>query len=169
MQTIKKYANRKLYHTNRKQYITLEGIAVLIQAGEPVQVLDNETGEDITAAILTQVVLQARNSGDRLPTQVLTGLIRAGGDTLAGVRRSIWSTLGGTSMIDLEIKQRLDQLYAAGTIDADEQSRLEGLLLHDSAGVAADLPSQRDISQLHAQVDALSAAVEQLLNTREKQ
>ena len=169
MQTIKKYANRKLYHTNRKQYITLEGIAALIPAGEPVQVLDNETGEDITAAILTQVVLQARNSGDRLPTQVLTGLIRAGGDTLAGVRRSIWSTLGGTSMIDLEIKQRLDQLHAAGTIDADEQSRLEGLLLHDSAGVAADLPSQRDISQLHAQVDALSAAVEQLLNTREKQ
>ena len=169
MQTIKKYANRKLYHTNRKQYITLEGIAALIQAGEPVQVLDNETGEDITAAILTQVVLQARNSGDRLPTQVLTGLIRAGGDTLAGVRRSIWSTLGGTSMIDLEIKQRLDQLHVAGKIDADEQSRLEGLLLHDSAGVAADLPSQRDISQLHAQVDALSAAVEQLLNTREKQ
>ncbi len=169
MQTIKKYANRKLYHTNRKQYITLEGIAALIQAGEPVQVLDNETGEDITAAILTQVVLQARNSGDRLPTQVLTGLIRAGGDTLAGVRRSIWSTLGGTSMIDLEIKQRLDQLHVAGKIDADEQSRLEGLLLHDSAGVAADLPSQRDISHLHAQVDALSAAVEQLLNTREKQ
>ena len=50
MQTIKKYANRKLYHTNRKQYITLDGIAALIQAGEQVQVLDNETGEDITCA-----------------------------------------------------------------------------------------------------------------------
>src|SRR6266540_6478215 len=57
MQLIKKYANRKLYHTNRKQYITLEGIAALIQAGESVQVLDNETGDDITASILTQVVL----------------------------------------------------------------------------------------------------------------
>jgi len=65
MQTIKKYANRKLYHTNRKQYITLEGIATLIQAGDQVQVLDNETGEDITAQILTQVVLQTRGGGDR--------------------------------------------------------------------------------------------------------
>ena len=48
MQLIKKYANRKLYHTNQKQYITLEGIARLVQDGEPVQVLDNESGEEIT-------------------------------------------------------------------------------------------------------------------------
>src|SRR3712207_2702998 len=107
MQLIKKYANRKLYHTNRKQYITLEGIAALIQAGEAVQVLDNETGEDITSSILTQVVLQSRASGERLPTNVLTGLIQAGGDTIAGMRRSFWSTLGGASMVDSEISRRL--------------------------------------------------------------
>src|SRR5215468_6656399 len=112
MQLIKKYANRKLYHINRKQYITLEGIAALIQAGEQVQVLDNETGEDITSQILTQVVLQSRGSGGRLPTHVLTGLIQAGGDTLAGVRRSFWSAIGGASMIDAEIQRRLEQLHA---------------------------------------------------------
>lgn len=165
MQTIKKYANRKLYHTNRKQYITLEGIAALIQAGEPVQVLDNETSEDITALILTQVVLQARNTGDRLPTQVLTGLIRAGGDTIAGVRRSIWSTLGGASMIDLEIKSRLDRLHADGAISAAELARLEHLLLHDQ-DAETTLPTQHDISRLHAQIDALSSAVEHLLAER---
>ena len=98
MQTIKKYANRKLYHTNRKRYITLEGIAALIQAGEQVQVVDNETGEDITEPVLSQVVLQARGSGGRLPTHVLTGLIQAGGDTLSGVRRSIWSPCPAAAM-----------------------------------------------------------------------
>jgi len=168
MQLIKKYANRKLYHTNRKQYITLEGIAALIQAGEPVQVLDNETGDDITASILTQVVLQSRGGANRLPTQVLTGLIRAGGDTIAGVRRSIWSTLGSTSMIDLEIKHRLERLHIDGEIDEAELARLEGLLLHASPEQTADVPSQRDIAQLHEQVDALSAAVEQLLAERGK-
>src|SRR5918912_1858988 len=104
MHTIKKYSNRTLYHTNSKQYITLEGIAALIQAGEQVQVLDNETGEDITSSILTQVVLQSRGGGDRLPTQVLTGLIRAGGDTIAGMRRSIWSAVGGARLIDTAIR-----------------------------------------------------------------
>jgi polyhydroxyalkanoate synthesis repressor PhaR len=171
MQVIKKYANRKLYHTNRKQYITLEGIAALIQAGEQVKVLDNETGEDITAPILTQVVLQSRGGGDRLPTQVLTGLIRAGGDTLAGMRRSIWSAVGGASVIDAEIQHRLDRLRGDGAIDADEQRRLEELLLHghaDSAARAEDLPSQSDIARLHAQVDALASAVDQLLSEREK-
>jgi polyhydroxyalkanoate synthesis repressor PhaR len=168
MQLIKKYANRKLYHTNRKQYITLEGIAALIQAGESVQVLDNETGDDITASILTQVVLQSRGGADRLPTQVLTGLIRAGGDTIAGVRRSIWSTLGGANMIDLEIKHRLERLHIEGKIDEAELARLEDLLLHASPEQTADVPSQRDIAQLHDQVDALSAAVEQLLAERGK-
>lgn len=168
MQVIKKYANRKLYHTNRKQYITLEGIAGLIQAGEPVQVLDNESGEDITASILTQVVLQARNGADRLPTQVLTGLIRAGGDTIAGVRRSIWSTLGGTSVVDMEIKHRLERLRGEGKIDDAELERIQELLLNEGAEQSADLPSQRDIAQLHQQVDALSAAVEQLLAERAK-
>ena len=172
MQTIKKYANRKLYHTNRKQYITLEGIATMIQAGEQVQVLDNETGEDITAMILTQVVLQSRGGADRLPTHVLTGLIRAGGDTIAGVRRSIWAAIGGASTIEAEIKHRLEQLHADGKIDAEELTRLDELLLGDqpaeSVSTDDDVPSQRDITHLHAQVDALAAAVDQLLAERGK-
>lgn len=172
MQTIKKYANRKLYHTNRKQYITLEGIATLIQAGDQVQVLDNETGEDITAQILTQVVLQTRGGGDRLPTQVLTGLIQAGGDTIAGVRRSFWSAIGGASVMDAEIKRRLDQLYSDGRIDAIELARLQELLLHTTpdspSSEGSEMPSHHDIAHLRDQVEALTAVVDQLLAERGK-
>src|SRR6185369_3166992 len=136
--------------------ITLDGIAALIQAGDPVQVLDNETGEDITAQILTQVVLQTRSGGDRLPTQVLTGLIQAGGDTIAGVRRSFWSAIGGTSVVDAEIKRRL--------------ARLRELLLHtqiDSAHAdSGEMPSHRDIVHLREQVEALTAVVDQLVAER---
>jgi polyhydroxyalkanoate synthesis repressor PhaR len=172
IETIKKYANRKLYHTNRKQYITLDGIAALIQAGEQVQVLDNETGDDITASILTQV-LQSRRAADRLPTQVLTGLIQAGGDTLAGVRRSFLGAIGGASMIDSEIRRRLDRLHADGRIDADELGRLQGLLLPEYADDSphADtgaLPSHRDVMHLRDQVEALTAVVDQLLAERGK-
>jgi polyhydroxyalkanoate synthesis repressor PhaR len=169
MQTIKKYSNRKLYHTNRKQYITLDGIAALIQAGDPVQVLDNETGDDITAQILTQVVLQTRSGGDRLPTQVLTGLIQAGGDTIAGVRRSFWSAIGGTSVVDAELRRRLDQLHADGRIDAAELARLHDLLLHQpdsSHAEGSEMPSHRDIVHLREQVESLTAMVDQLLAER---
>ncbi len=46
---IKRYANRKLYNTETSRYITLKGIAALIEEGETVRVVDNETGEDITS------------------------------------------------------------------------------------------------------------------------
>src|SRR5262249_11045478 len=161
---------RKLYHTNRKQYITLDGIAALIQAGDQVQVLDNETGEDITAQILSQVVLQTRGGSDRLPTQVLTGLIQAGGDTIAGVRRSFWSAIGGTSMVDAEIRRRLDQLHADGRIDESELARLQELMLHSQADgphpEEGEMPSHRDIVHLRDQVEALTAVVDQLLAER---
>jgi polyhydroxyalkanoate synthesis repressor PhaR len=170
LQTIKKYANRKLYHTNRKRYITLDGIAALIQAGEPVQVVDNESGADITASILSQVVAQSRGRGSLLPTHVLTDLIQAGGETLAGMRRSFWDTLGGTAWIDAEISHRLEHLQREGKLEAAEAERLRSLLVEttSSAGAAAppDMPSRGDLARLSAQVDSLTAVVEQLLAER---
>lgn len=170
MHSIKKYANRKLYHTNRKQYITLDGIGELIQAGEQVQVIDNETGEDITAPILAQVVLQARGRKSALPTHLLTDLIQAGGDTISGLRRSVLAAISGESPVDTEIRRRVQQLAADGTIGADEAARMLRLLLNsgveEPGRTMLDLPTAGDVARLKAQVDALSAAVEQLLADR---
>ena len=170
MQTIKKYANRKLYHTNRKQYITLDGIAELIRAGEQIQVVDNESGEDITAPILAQVVAQTRGRGGLLPTHVLTDLIQAGGETIAEVRRSIWDRLGGAGLVNAEIGRRLEQLRDEGLLGAEEVERLSGLLLR--AEPAPDplpqVPSRTDLARLSEQVDTLATAVEQLLAERHK-
>jgi polyhydroxyalkanoate synthesis repressor PhaR len=172
VQTIKKYANRKLYHTNRKQYITLDGIAELIRADEHIQVVDNETGEDITASILAQVVAQTRGRGSLLPTHVLTDLIQAGGETIAEMRRSIWDRLGGVTLVDAEIDRRLERLRGEGALDAEEVERLRRLLLSAEQAPTPDLlphvPSRTDLAQLTAQVDALAAAVEQLLAERNK-
>ncbi len=178
MQTIKKYANRKLYHVNRKQYITLEGIAQLVQNGEQVQVIDNETGEDITVPILAQIVLQTRgrHTNNRvLSTSVLTGLIQFGGERLAGWLRALFASPGGKAIIDLEIRQRLDQLVADGMLSAEEDTRLRGLLLRgtlsertgeDLVAHETEVPSRNDVVRLHAQVDALIEVIEQLLHQR---
>jgi polyhydroxyalkanoate synthesis repressor PhaR len=173
MHTIKKYANRKLYHTNQKQYITLEGIARLVQGGESVQILDNETGEDITSSILAQVVLQARGrSGPQLPTHLLTGMIQLGGDTLSNLRRTLLGSLGGSDLIDAEIDRRIDALVAGGEVSSDEGARLRLLLLRSGSAEGAgrdldtqaiDVPSRNDVVRLHSQVDALAAIVEQIL------
>lgn len=173
MHTIKKYANRKLYHTNRKQYITLDGIARLVQDGEAVQILDNETGDDITSSILAQVVLQARGrSGPQLPTTLLTGIIQMGGDTLANLRRTLFGSLGGADLIESEIGRRIDALVAQAEITTDEGARWRQMLLRREfaehapdqlVAPAIDVPNRNDVVKLHAQVDALAAIVEQLL------
>jgi polyhydroxyalkanoate synthesis repressor PhaR len=172
VQTIKKYANRKLYHTNRKHYITLDGIAELIRAGEQIQVVDNGSGEDITAPILAQVVAQTRGRGGLLPTHVLTDLIQAGGETIAEVRRSIWDRLGGVALVDAEIGRRLEQLRDEGALGAEDVDRLRRLLLHAEPAPASDLlphvPNRTDLARLNEQVDALTVAVEQLLAERRK-
>lgn len=170
MQVIKKYANRKLYHTNRKQYITLEGIARLVQQGDAVQVLDNETGDDITAMILTQVVLQSRGrDGGALSANVLTGLLQVGGDTISSIRRTLFASLGGSEQIDAEIVYRLNRLVCLDALTATEATRMQTLLLRRDLGRdpaapdALDVPSQNDLSRLNHQVDELSNIVEQLL------
>lgn len=177
MHLIKKYANRKLYHTNQKQYITLEGIARLVQEGEAVQVLENETGEDITASILAQVVLQSRGrNGPQLPTQLLTGLIQIGGDTIANLRRSLATSLGGAEVIEAEINRRIDHLVVSGVLGAEESRRWRQLLIQTDFGPGAELladnvgevPSRNDVVMLHTQVDALAKIIEELLNDRDQ-
>lgn len=177
MHLIKKYANRKLYHTNQKQYITLDGIARLVQDGEPVQVLDNESGDDITSSILAQVVLTARGrSGPQLPTQLLTGLIQIGGDTLSNLRRTLVASIGGQDVINAEISRRIDHLVATGALSAEESAHWRQLLLYSDFGPSpaqelavsgTEVPSRNDVVKLHTQVDALSQIVEQLLKQQE--
>jgi polyhydroxyalkanoate synthesis repressor PhaR len=116
MSLIKRYPNRKLYDTEAKQYITLDGIAALIRQGEEVTVVDHASGEDLTALTLSQIIFeQEKKHSGFLPRPVLTGLVQAGGDTLGTLRH-----------IDEEIEQRIRLLISRG-----ELAERDGLLLLD--------------------------------------
>ena len=81
---VKRYANRKLYNTQTSRYITLKGIAELIEAGEEVTVIDNETGEDITSIALSQILVDSERSNRTVSRTLLSDLIQRGGDALYG-------------------------------------------------------------------------------------
>ncbi len=55
---LKKYANRRLYDTEKSRYVTLNEVAELIKKGRKVEVRDAKTKENVTAFILTQIVLE---------------------------------------------------------------------------------------------------------------
>lgn len=79
---IKRYANRKLYNTETSRYITLKGIAELLDSGEEVRVLDNETGEDITKVALGQILVDTERTHVDAPDNLLSQILGKGGDAL---------------------------------------------------------------------------------------
>ncbi len=81
--TIKKYANRRLYNTATSAYVTLDYLAEMVKRGEDFIVVDAKSGEDITRAILTQIIVEEENKGQNmLPINYLRQLISYYGDNL---------------------------------------------------------------------------------------
>lgn len=81
---LKKYANRRLYDTEKSVYVTLGDVADYIRSGRQVAIQDAKTKEDVTAFILTQIVLEAAKKNNALlPVPFLHQIIRYG-DNLLG-------------------------------------------------------------------------------------
>jgi polyhydroxyalkanoate synthesis repressor PhaR len=75
---IRKYPNRRYYDTTRSQHVTLEEIHVLIRDGQDVHIVDSKTGENITAKVLAQIILELDSPKlDVFPVPLLHRLIRA--------------------------------------------------------------------------------------------
>lgn len=76
---VKRYSNRKLYDTKDSRYVTLLQIAEMVRGGEEVQIIDNNTKEDLTEVTLAQIIYeeqkQKASSSRNVPLQTLKDLI----------------------------------------------------------------------------------------------
>jgi len=80
---LKKYANRRLYDTEQSSYVTLSQVADMVKGGREVQVLDAKSEEDVTAFILSQIIMEeARNKNNLLPVSLLHLIIQYGENVL---------------------------------------------------------------------------------------
>ncbi|HZU17172.1 MAG TPA: polyhydroxyalkanoate synthesis regulator DNA-binding domain-containing protein [Candidatus Dormibacteraeota bacterium] len=129
---IKKYANRKLYDTRTSRYITLEGISRLVQQGHDIQVIERDTGRDITSLVLSQIVTTeekrepAERTGERLQErgQALLDYLRR---TLSGPAALVTSTvergrLDLEELVDLAVDRALNRLSIPTRRDLDALS-----------------------------------------------
>jgi polyhydroxyalkanoate synthesis repressor PhaR len=76
---IKKYANRRLYNTETSTYVTLEDLAQMVRGDKDFVVYDAKSGDDLTHAVLTQIIVEqeSREGGHTLlPIPFLRQLIR---------------------------------------------------------------------------------------------
>ena len=84
---VKRYANRKLYDTERSCYVTLDDISTMIKSGEEVQVIDNKTGDDLTSVTLAQIIFETEKKAHFMPLNLLRGLIQQSGENIGGFAR----------------------------------------------------------------------------------
>jgi polyhydroxyalkanoate synthesis repressor PhaR len=73
---IKRYSNRKLYDTKDSRYVTLVQVAEMVRSGEEVQIIDNNTKDDLTEVTLAQIIYEEQKSQTRsVPLQTLKDLL----------------------------------------------------------------------------------------------
>lgn len=94
---IKKYPNRRYYDATRSRHVTFEEIYGLIREGHDVQITDSKTGEDITAKVLAQLIIEM----DPLklgvfPVPLLHGLLRATPAAMTDYARRYWAQMFGS-------------------------------------------------------------------------
>lgn len=78
MRIIRRYANRKLYDTQESHYVTLTDVAKLIREGEEIRVTAKESGRDLTAATMAQIIFEETKGGQALPIPALRKIIVSG-------------------------------------------------------------------------------------------
>lgn len=187
MYIIKRYPNRKLYDTTQKKYITLSEIANLIQNGHDIQVIDNNSQEDITAITLSQIIHeQEKKHSGFLPGSILTSLVRSGEDKLSSLQRTLLSQINLTRFIDEELLRRIESLIASGDLEAEEGRRLGDKLTgfgvefqEKNAVLSREIqineeqiqyfirkqgyPTRDDIQRISEQLDELSEKIEHIM------
>jgi polyhydroxyalkanoate synthesis repressor PhaR len=185
MHLIKRYSNRKLYDASDRRHMTLDGIARLVVSGEDVKVVDNDSGEDITTVILSEILVEReRLSAGPFSKAILTGLVRAGTATFEQFRRTI-TGMGLVQLAEQEVERAINMWVEIGHMTEQEVLRtVESVIAKrrqargdDEAMVEerlataikrANLPSRDEMQRLAAQVHGLSVQVNNLVEELRK-
>jgi polyhydroxyalkanoate synthesis repressor PhaR len=161
---IKRYANRKLYNTETSRYITLRGIAELVEEGREVQIIDNESGEDITGTTLAQILADSGREGRQPPQTLLSDLIQRGSDALYGALRKGFDEAGpGLSELQRNFR-RIASLQQSGA-DPDwiaiASPDFENLVHKaiERALQSLDLPRRADLEALNQNLALIASAL----------
>ncbi|MEO6363713.1 MAG: polyhydroxyalkanoate synthesis repressor PhaR [Caldimonas sp.] len=86
---LKKYPNRRLYDTEISSYITLADVKTMVLSGQAFEVRDAKSGDDLTRAILLQIILEEETGGVPIfSTAMLSQIIRFYGHAMQGMMGS---------------------------------------------------------------------------------
>jgi polyhydroxyalkanoate synthesis repressor PhaR len=161
---VKRYGNRKLYDTSESRYVTLEEIARWVKAGEDVRILENDTGEDLTAVTFAQIILEEeRHKNGLLPLRVLRDIIQHGEAALQGIATTVDR---GMEMVRTAPERAQRRVTNELTQAADRLAELQRVLeetIRRSVERVTTLPAfQKEMRRIERSIKALEARITRL-------
>lgn len=117
LREIVRYRNRKLYEKSERRFVTLDDIARAVAQGDRVRVVSADSGEDITARILSRALASSRVT---IPasSDAIALLLRAGSDaaeTVAGVAEKVGATRMAGAVRKAAQPERIAETFAPMT------------------------------------------------------
>lgn len=181
---IKKYANRRLYNTDTSTYVTLEDLAEMVRSERDFVVFDAKTGEDLTHAVLTQIIVEQESRGTNLlPIGFLRQLIRFYGDSMQRLVPSYLEfSLDSLTRQQEDYRQKFATTFGTAAFEAmQEQVRKNFITFEKALGLFSPFASSEmnenknsepsssqgaqstdEIATLKAELSAMQQRLEQL-------
>jgi polyhydroxyalkanoate synthesis repressor PhaR len=148
---IKKYANRRLYDSTESRHVTLEDIRKMIVSGAKVKVVDDKSGEDLTRAVLLQVIAEQDQYGTPvLSTELLEAIIRFYGNPVQEMLTKYMEQSVGTLVRQQETMRAEMSKALAGPMaplaefarqNMDQWSKIQASMMTAFSGVKPEPPA----------------------------
>lgn len=162
---IKKYANRRLYHTGSSSYVTLEDLSIMVRNGEDFIVVDAKSGEDITHNILTQIIFEEENKGhNMLPTNFLRQLISFYGDSMQTfIPHYLEASLESVVQNQEKLRTQFQDAFGVKTISAIEhQVRNNMEIMEQAFRMFTPFNKKAEAKEDETQIDTLKRQLAEL-------
>src|SRR6185436_914184 len=158
---VKRYSNRKLYDTSESRYVTLDEISRWVKAGEDVKIVENESGEDLTAVTFAQIILEEeRKKNGYLSLPLLRNLIQHGEAALQGIAATVDRGMEAIRTAP----ERVTELTNVSDRLGQLQRRLDDVLRRSVEAVTAHPTFQQEMRRIERTMRALEARVGRLRN-----
>ena len=84
---IVRYPNRRFYDRQASKYVSLQDIEQKVRGGQNVEIVDSQTGEELTRAVLTRIIMERQPEKMQLfPVDLLHCILRSN-DVMSGFLR----------------------------------------------------------------------------------
>jgi len=133
---IKKYANRRLYNTDTSTYVTLDDLATMVRSERDFVVFDARTGEDLTHAVLTQIIVDQESKGNQnlLPIGFLRQLIRFYGNSMERLVPSYLEySLDTLTREQEKYRHQFADTFGSAALDAMQEQTRKNLAIFERA------------------------------------